>query len=56
MRGISYEMEIDLYRLGGVDRDVRKNGRYRWSEWARSKVWIQGMGKHGMFQKPNSYI
>ena len=38
-----------------MDRDVRKNGRYPvWSEKARGRVWIQGVGKYGMFWEPNS--
>ena len=28
MREKSYEIEMGLYRLYKVDRDVRKNGRY----------------------------
>ena len=40
-------------------RWIEMRGRMRdtwWSEEARGRVWIQGVGKHGMFQKPNSCI
>ena len=47
MRGKNHEMEMTLYRLYEVDRDVRKNRRYPVErERAHNKVWIQGVGKH----------
>ena len=56
MRGKNEQMKMGLQRQYEVDRDVRENGRYHWSEGAHGRVWIQGVRKYGMFQKPNSYI
>ena len=55
--GKGYEMEMGLYKLYEVDKVIKNNESYpmkRNDSWFR--VWIQCVGKHGMFCEFNSCI